>query len=117
MNSNFDRRISFRVPCSALLWALAAVFSVSQFSPAAFASVPKEPAPFPGKARVLSDLKRRRLGKIARQKKRQPAPRATQSRAPGKKSFDRNSSSSREINSRSEERRVGKECRSRGWPY
>jgi len=49
MNSNFDRRISFRAPCSALLWALAAVFSVSQFSPAAFASDPKEPVSFPEK--------------------------------------------------------------------
>lgn len=49
MNSNCDRRISFRARHSALLWTLAAAFSVAQFSPAAFASDPKEPAPSPEK--------------------------------------------------------------------
>src|SRR5689334_4366997 len=49
MNSNFDRRVFFWTRPSAFLWALVAVFSVSQFSPAAFASDPKEPAPLPEK--------------------------------------------------------------------
>ena len=49
MNSNFDRKMFFRARHSALLWTLAAVFSVAQFSPAAFASDPREPAPLPEK--------------------------------------------------------------------
>src|SRR5690242_14786375 len=49
MNLNFDRNIPFRARHSALLWTLAALFSVAQFSPAAFASDPKEPVPFPEK--------------------------------------------------------------------
>src|SRR5690348_2848285 len=49
MNSTFDRRIFFRARSSAFLWALTAVFSVSQFSPATLASDPKEPAPSPEK--------------------------------------------------------------------
>jgi TonB family protein len=49
MNLNFDPKISLRARHSALLWTLAAVFSVAQFSPAAFASDPKEPAPLPEK--------------------------------------------------------------------
>lgn len=49
MNSNFDRKTFFRARLSALLWTLAAVFSVAQFSPCAFASDPKEPAPLPEK--------------------------------------------------------------------
>src|SRR5689334_7439049 len=49
MNSNFDRRVFFWTRPSAFLWALVAVFSVSQFSPAAFASDPKHPTPLPEK--------------------------------------------------------------------
>src|SRR5215472_18896885 len=49
MSTNFDRKIFFRARHSALPWALAAVFSVAQFSPAAFASGVKEPAPLPEK--------------------------------------------------------------------
>ena len=49
MNLNFDRKVSLRARHSALLWTLATVFSVAQFSPAAFASDPKEPAPSPEK--------------------------------------------------------------------
>src|SRR6266571_941380 len=49
MNSSFNRKSSLRACHSTLLWALAAVFSVSQFSPAVFASDPKEPAPLPEK--------------------------------------------------------------------
>jgi len=49
MSANFDRKVFFRARHSALPWALAAVFSVAQFSPAAFASDPKEPAPLPEK--------------------------------------------------------------------
>ena len=52
MNSNFsnlDRKVSFRARHSALLWTLAAVFSAVQFSPAAFASDPKELVPLPEK--------------------------------------------------------------------
>ncbi|HKW32927.1 MAG TPA: energy transducer TonB [Candidatus Acidoferrum sp.] len=49
MNSNFDRKIFLRARRSALLWTLAAVFSVAQFSPDAFASDPKEPAALPEK--------------------------------------------------------------------
>jgi len=49
MNATFDRKVSFRARYSALLWTLATVFSVAQFSPAAFASDPKEPAPSPEK--------------------------------------------------------------------
>src|SRR5215467_15616696 len=49
MNLNFDRRICFRAPGSALLWTLAAVFSVAQFSPATFAADPKQPSPLPEK--------------------------------------------------------------------
>src|SRR5215472_10285118 len=49
MSLNFDRRICFRARRSALLWALAAVFSVPQFPPAAFGSDPKDPAPLPEK--------------------------------------------------------------------
>lgn len=47
MNSNFDRKIALRARHSALLWTLAAVFSVAQFPPPAFASDPKEPPPLP----------------------------------------------------------------------
>lgn len=49
MNLNSDRKISFRARRSALLWTLAAAFSVAQFSPSALASDPKEPAPLPEK--------------------------------------------------------------------
>ena len=51
MNSHFDRKAPFRARHAALLWTLAAVFSVGQFSPASFASDPKEPTPFPEKPR------------------------------------------------------------------
>ena len=47
MNLNFDRKISLWARHSALLWTLVSVFSVAQFSPAAFASDPKNPAPIP----------------------------------------------------------------------
>ena len=47
MNLNFDRKTSLRARHSALLWTLAAIFSVAQSSPAAFASDPKEPVPLP----------------------------------------------------------------------
>lgn len=49
MNLNFDSKIFFRAGRSASLWTLAAVCSVAQFSPAALASDPKEPAPVPEK--------------------------------------------------------------------
>lgn len=49
MNSIFDRMISFRARNSALLLTLAAAFSAAQFTPAAFASDPKEPSPLPEK--------------------------------------------------------------------
>lgn len=49
MNLNSDRKLSFRARRSALLWALAAAFSVTPFSSAASASDPKEPAPVPEK--------------------------------------------------------------------
>lgn len=41
--------ISLRARRSALLWTLAGVFSAAQFSPAALAAGPKEPAPLPEK--------------------------------------------------------------------
>jgi len=49
MNLNFVRDVFLRARHSALLWTLAAVFSAAQFSPAAFASGVKEPAPLPEK--------------------------------------------------------------------
>src|SRR5262245_31241375 len=48
MNSVLDRMAFFRARRSALLWTLAAVFSIAK-SPAALASDPKEPAPPPEK--------------------------------------------------------------------
>ncbi|HKW65529.1 MAG TPA: energy transducer TonB [Candidatus Acidoferrum sp.] len=49
MNTKFDRRV-FPWACrSAWLWTLAVAFSVAQFSPAAFASDPKDPAALPEK--------------------------------------------------------------------
>jgi TonB family protein len=49
MNLNFNRKISFRARRFPFVWTLAAAFSVAQFSPAALASDPKEPAPLPEK--------------------------------------------------------------------
>lgn len=49
MNLNFDRKVSLRARHSALLWTVVVVFSAAQFSPAALASDPKEPAPLPEK--------------------------------------------------------------------
>ena len=49
MNSNLNRKTFSSVLRSALLWMLAAGFSVAQLAPAAFASDPKEPAPLPEK--------------------------------------------------------------------
>jgi TonB family protein len=49
MNLNFDRNVSLRARHSALFWTVVVVFSAAQFSPAAFASDPKEPASLPEK--------------------------------------------------------------------
>src|SRR6266581_2447487 len=49
MNWNFHRNVSFRTRYATLLWVLAGVFFVAQFSPAALASGAKEPAALPGK--------------------------------------------------------------------
>ena len=49
MNWNFERNIFLRARHSAWLWTLGAAFSVAQFSPSAFASGPKDPAPLPEK--------------------------------------------------------------------
>lgn len=49
MNLNFDPKMFFRARHSASLWMLAAIFSIAQFSPTAFASDPKDPAPLPEK--------------------------------------------------------------------
>src|SRR5438105_2460120 len=50
MDSISDRRSSFRARHDALLWTLAGILSVAQFSPAAFAADPKEPSALPEKA-------------------------------------------------------------------
>jgi TonB family protein len=47
MNLNFDRESSFRACSVALLWTLAGIFSVAEFSPAALGSGAKEPATAP----------------------------------------------------------------------
>jgi TonB family protein len=47
MNLNFDRESSIRACSVALLWTLAGISSITQFSPATFASDAKEPAAAP----------------------------------------------------------------------